>query len=169
MLLPARSYGSSIERHVGLGHYHTCLLCIFALHCSLQVAQHLTSQFASTPAVCTGFCRACTLVQIRYHLPFWLQAPAAHQRLNDSQSGVRQGKGGSVSSPSTPLNIRSSMEARRRRLGLSALQVCFFSTGNVKNIASTVFENVNGLCRVTAYCKLVDKECCHNDCEHLPA
>lgn len=50
------------------------------------------------------------------------QAPTAHQRPNDSQSGVRQGKGGSVSSPSAPLNIRSSMEARRRRLGLSALQ-----------------------------------------------
>ncbi|KAA6420686.1 MAG: histidine kinase [Trebouxia sp. A1-2] len=50
------------------------------------------------------------------------QAPGAHQRPSDSQISVRQGKGASVSSPSGPLNIRSSMEARWRRLGLSALQ-----------------------------------------------
>lgn len=91
-----------------------------------------------------------------------------HQRPIDSQISVRQGKGASVSSPSGPLNIRSSMEARRRRLGLSALQVCIFSAGNVKSSESMVCEHVDGLCRVTAYCELVGKECCH-DCEHVPA
>ncbi len=61
------------------------------------------------------------------------------------------------------------MEARRRRLGLSALQVSIFSAGNVKSTESTVFENFYGLCRVTALCKLVDKERCQNEYEHLPA
>ena len=81
-----------------------------------------------------------------------------HQRPSDSQISVRQGKGASASLPSGPLNIRSSMEARRRRLGLSALQVSNFSAGNVKSTGSMSCENVNGLCGVTAYCKLVDKQ-----------
>ena len=76
----------------------------------------------------------------RCDLPLWLQAPGAHQRPNDSPMSVRQGKGGSVPSPSAPLNIRSSMEARRRRLGLSALQVCILSAGNVKSTQSPVFD-----------------------------
>ncbi|KAL0047756.1 hypothetical protein WJX82_011186 [Trebouxia sp. C0006] len=69
-----------------------------------------------------GFGRGQSLEALPEGSSLVLQAPAAHQRPKDSQICVRQGKGGSVSSPSAPLNIRSSMEARRRRLGLSALQ-----------------------------------------------
>lgn len=55
-----------------------------------------------------------------------LQAPspeAMRQRANGGGLSARQDHQVSASSPSKPLNIRPSMEARRRRLGLSALQV----------------------------------------------
>ncbi len=42
------------------------------------------------------------------------------------------------------------MEARRRRLGLSALQVGIFSAETVKSAGSTLVENVNCLCRFSA-------------------
>ncbi len=49
------------------------------------------------------------------------------------------------------------MEARWRRLGLSALQVSILSAGNVKSTESAVFEDVNGLWQFTAGCKVVDE------------
>ena len=58
-----------------------------------------------------------------------LQAPAA-EMLQATTSGTGpasgQDKRASDSWNGRPLNIRPSMEARRRRLGLSALQVSFF-------------------------------------------
>ena len=60
------------------------------------------------------------------------------------------------------------MEARRRRLGLSALQVSTVSAGNVKSTQLPVFDpwSLQGF-RVSAYCKLADEWCCQNACEHV--
>ena len=63
---------------------------------------------------------ACTLLVYSLLLSLLLQAPSAEvsEQAMGSSAGIA-----SKPSPSRPLGIRPSMEARRRRLGLSILQV----------------------------------------------